>query len=93
MKKVNLVFVIGKGDAVGAVKQKVNMAVPAAGQVKSRRALGDIGNLVKLRPLDGKPLPAITRPVTRSFCAQLLANAQRDAAENKKVKLFFKFHD
>ncbi|KAL7600267.1 G2/mitotic-specific cyclin S13-7 [Lactuca sativa] len=73
-----------RGDAVGAVKQKVNMAVPAAGQVKSRRALGDIGNLVKLRPLDGKPLPAITRPVTRSFCAQLLANAQRDAAENKK---------
>ncbi|KAL4587343.1 hypothetical protein LXL04_000212 [Taraxacum kok-saghyz] len=73
-----------RGDAVGAVKQKANMAVPAAGQAKSRRALGDIGNLVKLRPLEGKPLPAITRPVTRSFCAQLLANAQRDAADNKK---------
>ncbi|KAI3525877.1 hypothetical protein L1887_05007 [Cichorium endivia] len=73
-----------RGEAVGAVKQKVNMAVPAAGQPKNRRALGDIGNLVKLRPLEGKPLPAITRPVTRSFCAQLLANAQRDAVENKK---------
>ncbi|KVI03403.1 G2/mitotic-specific cyclin S13-7-like [Cynara cardunculus var. scolymus] len=70
-----------RGEAVGVAKQK-NMAV--AGQGKSRRALGDIGNLVTLRPLDGKPLPAITRPVTRSFCAQLLANAQKEAADNKK---------
>lgn len=74
----NLVFAINnKGEAV--MKQKV--AVPVAGQNKSRRALGDIGNMVTLR---GKQLPAATRPVTRSFCAQLLANAQKDAAEKKK---------
>ncbi|XP_076899276.1 G2/mitotic-specific cyclin S13-7-like [Bidens hawaiensis] len=66
-----------RGEAV--MKQKV--AVPVAGQNKSRRALGDIGNMVTLR---GKQLPAVTRPVTRSFCAQLLANAQKDAAEKKK---------
>ncbi|KAF5773790.1 putative cyclin [Helianthus annuus] len=64
-----------RGEAVGVMKQK------------NRRALGDIGNLVTLKPLDGKPLPEITRPVTRSFCAQLLANAQKDAAENKKKPL------
>ncbi|KAI3811787.1 hypothetical protein L1987_21519 [Smallanthus sonchifolius] len=73
-----------RGEAVGVMKQKNN---PAVGQVKNRRALGDIGNLVTLKPLDGKPLPEITRPVTRSFCAQLLANAQKDAAENKKKPL------
>lgn len=74
-----------RGEAVGVAKQKnMAVAVAAAGQAKSRRALGDIGNLVTLRPLDGKPLPAITRPVTRSFCAQLLANAQKEAADNKK---------
>ncbi|XP_071686710.1 G2/mitotic-specific cyclin S13-7-like [Rutidosis leptorrhynchoides] len=69
------------------MKQK-NMAVaPAAGQNKSRRALGDIGNLVTLRPLEGKPLPAVNRPVTRSFCAQLVANAQKEAAANNKKPL------
>ncbi|KAI3804139.1 hypothetical protein L1987_32311 [Smallanthus sonchifolius] len=72
-----------RGEAVGVMKQKNN---PAVGQVKNRRALGDIGNLVTLKPLEGKPLPDITRPVTRSFCAQLLANAQKDAAENKKFQ-------
>ncbi|KAI7739307.1 hypothetical protein M8C21_026642 [Ambrosia artemisiifolia] len=76
-----------RGDqAIGVMKQKA-AAVPAAVQNKSRRALGDIGNMVTLRPLDGKQLPAITRPVTRSFCAQLLANAQKDAAEKKKKPL------
>ncbi|KAL8260590.1 hypothetical protein R6Q59_028543, partial [Mikania micrantha] len=75
-------------EAVGVMKQKNNMVVaPAAGQAKNRRALGDIGNLVTLRPLDSKTLPEITRPVTRSFCAQLLANAQKEAAENKKKPL------
>ncbi|KAD3336227.1 hypothetical protein E3N88_31746 [Mikania micrantha] len=63
------------------------VVAPAAGQAKNRRALGDIGNLVTLRPLDSKTLPEITRPVTRSFCAQLLANAQKEAAENKKKPL------
>ncbi|GJX05862.1 G2/mitotic-specific cyclin S13-7-like protein [Tanacetum coccineum] len=62
-----------RGEPVGAaaIKQK-NMAVPLGAQGKSRRALGDIGNLVTLRQ-------QVTRPVTRSFCAQLIANAQKDA--------------
>ncbi|KAL0346144.1 UNVERIFIED_CONTAM: G2/mitotic-specific cyclin-2 [Sesamum radiatum] len=69
------------GEAVaGAVKQKT-MAV----EKKNRRALGDIGNVVTLRGVDGKPLPQVSRPVTRSFCAKLLANAEAAEAENKKV--------
>ncbi|OMO90080.1 hypothetical protein COLO4_19402 [Corchorus olitorius] len=56
------------------------------GDGRSRRALGDIGNLVNIRgAVDGKPQPQIHRPLTRSFCAQLLANAQAAAAaENNK---------
>ncbi|XP_009588440.1 G2/mitotic-specific cyclin S13-7-like [Nicotiana tomentosiformis] len=71
------------GEAVpGALKQK-NMA--AAAQGRNRKALGDIGNnVVTVRGVEGKPLPQ--RPITRSFCAQLLANAQA-AAENQKKSL------
>lgn len=74
-------FVHRSGEAVpGALKQK-NMA--AAAQGRNRKALGDIGNnVVTVRGVEGKPLPQ--RPITRSFCAQLLANAQA-AAENQKV--------
>ncbi|KAL2535187.1 Cyclin-B1-3 [Abeliophyllum distichum] len=64
----------------GGVKKQENMAA----ERKNRRALGDIGNRVTIPEVDGKPLPQISRPVTRSFCAQLLANAQAAAAENKK---------
>lgn len=47
------------------------------GAVKNRRALGDIGNLVSVPVVQGgKPQPPINRPITRSFRAQLLANAQ-----------------
>lgn len=78
------------GEAVvggGAVKQQKKAG--AAADVRNRRALGDIGNLVTLRGVDGKPQPQITRPITRSFCAQLLAKAQAAAAaENNKVGLF-----
>ncbi|KAL0337894.1 UNVERIFIED_CONTAM: G2/mitotic-specific cyclin-2 [Sesamum calycinum] len=71
------------GEAVpGAVKQK-NMAV----EKKNRRALCDIGNVVTLRGVDGKPLPQVSRPVTRSFCAKLLANAEAAEAENNKNPL------
>ncbi|CAK9152679.1 unnamed protein product [Ilex paraguariensis] len=73
------------------VVQQQNRAEAGPGDVKQkntapkgRRALGDIGNLVTIRGVDGKPLPQVSRPVTRSFCAQLLANAQAAAAENKK---------
>ncbi|KAG6430966.1 hypothetical protein SASPL_109040 [Salvia splendens] len=69
----------------------VEAAVPVANKQKNmvaerknRRALGDIGNMVTIRGVDGKPLPQVSRPVTRSFCAQLLAKAQATAAENNK---------
>ncbi|KAF8097211.1 hypothetical protein N665_0293s0059 [Sinapis alba] len=62
------------------------------GAVKNRRALGDIGNLVSA-PIaqGGKPQPPINRPITRSFRAQLLANAQNErkpinGGENKATK-------
>ncbi|KAK9169364.1 hypothetical protein Syun_001504 [Stephania yunnanensis] len=68
-----------RGEALngGAAKQKAGRAGG-----NNRRALGDIGNLVTIRGAEGKPQQPINRPVTRSFGAQLLANAQ--AAENKK---------
>ncbi|KAL8493710.1 hypothetical protein ACS0TY_024769 [Phlomoides rotata] len=69
----------GEAAVPGANKQK-NMGA----ERKSRRALGDIGNLVTIRGVDGKPLPQASRPVTRSFCAKLLANAEAAAADKKK---------
>ncbi|CAJ2678743.1 unnamed protein product [Trifolium pratense] len=43
------------------------------GEGRNRRALLDIGNVVlSLKGVEVKP----NRPVTRSFCAQLLANAE-----------------
>ncbi|GKV28891.1 hypothetical protein SLEP1_g37879 [Rubroshorea leprosula] len=72
-----------RGEAVGGGNKQ--MKKNAAGEGRNRRALGDIGNLVTLRGAEGKPQPQISRPLTRSFCAQLLANAQAAAAaENKK---------
>ncbi|XP_057956204.1 G2/mitotic-specific cyclin S13-7-like [Malania oleifera] len=54
---------------------------PAEG--RNRRALRDIGNLGK--HVEGKPQTNnATRPVTRSFCAELLANAQAHAEKNRK---------
>ncbi|KAK4412809.1 G2/mitotic-specific cyclin-1 [Sesamum alatum] len=70
-----------RGEVVpGAIKQK-----NVGAERKNRRALGDIGNVVTVRGVDGKPLPQVSRPVTRSFCAQLLANAQAAAAGNNKA--------
>ncbi|KAL9425107.1 hypothetical protein AB3S75_032107 [Citrus x aurantiifolia] len=75
-----------RGEAVvGGVaikQQKKAGAVVAEG--KNRHALNDIGNLVTVNGVDGKPQPQISRPITRSFCAQLLANAQAAAENNKK---------
>ncbi|KAL6614314.1 hypothetical protein ACP70R_036584 [Stipagrostis hirtigluma subsp. patula] len=63
--------------------------VPDLGKQKavvSRRApLGDIGNFV--RATEGKPKPQeqqVQRPITRSFGAQLLKNAQANAAAIKQ---------
>ncbi|KAK6923859.1 Cyclin, N-terminal [Dillenia turbinata] len=62
-----------------------------AGKGRNRRALGDIGNLVTVKAVEGKPQNQnpnqISRPITRSFGAQLLANAQQAAvAENNNNK-------
>ncbi|URE18897.1 Cyclin, C-terminal domain [Musa troglodytarum] len=69
-----------RGGHVPAGKQKAG----AAADGKNRRALGDIGNLVHAQVVEGKLEPQINRPITRSFGAQLLANAQAVAAVNKK---------
>ncbi|KAI4348577.1 hypothetical protein L6164_009286 [Bauhinia variegata] len=69
----------GEGVIGGAKQQKKN----GAAEGRNRKALGDIGNLVTVKGIEVKP----NRPITRSFCAQLLANAQADAvAENNKKK-------
>ncbi|KAL0672296.1 hypothetical protein Bca4012_000276 [Brassica carinata] len=56
------------------------------GAVKNRRPLGDIGNSLVSVPVaqGGKPQPPINRPITRSFRAQLLANAQKPINCEKK---------
>ncbi|XP_041024640.1 G2/mitotic-specific cyclin S13-7 [Juglans microcarpa x Juglans regia] len=71
-----------RGEAVvgGGKQQKKNDAAEA----RNRRALGDIGNQVTIRGIEGKP----NRPITRSFCAQLLANAQAAAAAENNKKQF-----
>ncbi|XP_041996675.1 G2/mitotic-specific cyclin-2-like isoform X2 [Salvia splendens] len=54
-----------------------------AAERKSRRALGDIGNLIPVDvAVEGKPIPRISRPVTRSFGARALANAQAQTNKN-----------
>ncbi|XP_073104901.1 G2/mitotic-specific cyclin S13-7-like isoform X1 [Elaeis guineensis] len=51
-----------RGDGpIPTVKQKA----AAGGDGKNRRALGDIGNPVMVRGVEGKPQPQISRPVTR----------------------------
>ncbi|KAK9671163.1 hypothetical protein RND81_12G010600 [Saponaria officinalis] len=67
------------GDAKadnGDNKQK-NVAV----QGRNRKALNDIGNFVTIKDVEGK----LQRPITRSFGAKLLANAQAADNKNKAV--------
>uniref|UniRef100_A0A7N0TV60 Uncharacterized protein n=1 Tax=Kalanchoe fedtschenkoi TaxID=63787 RepID=A0A7N0TV60_KALFE len=71
----------GDGNQMEGHKQQKKNAPDA----HNRRALVNIGNLVTVRGVDVK-LP--NRPVTRGFCAQLVANAQaKAAAENNKKPL------
>ncbi|KAE9586303.1 hypothetical protein Lalb_Chr24g0400381 [Lupinus albus] len=63
----------------GGGKQQKNSAVDG----KNRKALGDIGNLDLVKGVEIKP----NRPITRSFYAQLLANAQVAAAAENNKKL------
>ncbi|KAK4408352.1 G2/mitotic-specific cyclin S13-6, partial [Sesamum angolense] len=53
---------------------------------RNRRVLRDIGNLVAAPAVEGKPQNQITRPITRSFGAQLLANAQAAVEKNNCKK-------
>ncbi|KAF8751309.1 hypothetical protein HU200_012189 [Digitaria exilis] len=55
-------------------KQKA-VAAGRADAMNRRAPLGDIGNLVSARAAEGKPQEQVTRPVTRSFGAQLVKNA------------------
>ncbi|PKA55714.1 Cyclin-B1-1 [Apostasia shenzhenica] len=64
-----------RGAAVPVPAQKQKGA--AIADSKNRKALEDIGNFANLRITDGKQ---INRPITRSFGAQLLANARGEAA-------------
>ncbi|KAG0502876.1 hypothetical protein HPP92_002948 [Vanilla planifolia] len=77
----------GDGDeepCCGLSKQRGKQkAAVATGDTKNRKALDDIGNLVNLHITDGKP---ITRPITRSFGAQMLTNAQAAAASKNLQK-------
>ncbi|XP_042480051.1 G2/mitotic-specific cyclin S13-7-like [Macadamia integrifolia] len=63
-----------RGGVVAGVGKQKN----AVAEGKNRRALGDVSNLAVTNIQD------ISRPVTRNFCAQLLANAQAAAQNNKK---------
>ncbi|XP_021745825.1 G2/mitotic-specific cyclin S13-7-like [Chenopodium quinoa] len=65
-----------EGNNNGGIKQKN----AAEGQGRNRKALNDIGNLVTIRDVEGK----LQRPITRSFGAKLLANAQ--AGGDNKIK-------
>ncbi|CAN6810135.1 unnamed protein product [Brassica oleracea] len=66
--------------------EQVRGSVNKNGAVKNRRPLGDIGNSLVSVPVaqGGKPQPSINRPITRSFRAQLLANAQKPINCEKK---------
>ncbi|PNX69745.1 G2/mitotic-specific cyclin s13-6, partial [Trifolium pratense] len=60
-----------------------------SGEGRNRRALLDIGNVVTLKGVEVKA----NRPVTRSFCAQQLANAEAAKVnENNKVLLYYLFN-
>lgn len=50
------------GEAVVGVNKNVRKNA-AAGEGINRRVLGDIGNLVTVRGMEGKPQPS--RPITR----------------------------
>ncbi|GAY43671.1 hypothetical protein CUMW_076270, partial [Citrus unshiu] len=77
-------FLIGEAVVGGVAIKQQKKAGAVVAEGKNRHALNDIGNLVTVNGVDGKPQPQISRPITRSFCAQLLANAQAAAENNKK---------
>lgn len=72
--------VIPQQDRVEGNGENKQKNTAAEGQGRNRKALNDIGNFVTIRDVEGKP----QRPITRSFGAKLLANAQ--AAGDNKIK-------
>lgn len=68
----------------GGGKQKNAPPPAAAAEGRNRRVLQDIGNLVKIPAVEGKPHTQITRPITRGFCAKLLANNAEVVPEKNK---------
>ncbi|KAK4419694.1 G2/mitotic-specific cyclin S13-6 [Sesamum alatum] len=73
--------VVPEQPRVGGGKQKNCHA-----EGRNRRVLRDIGNLAIAPTVEGKPQNQITRPITRSFGTQLLANAQAAAEKNNCKK-------
>ncbi|KAH6836973.1 Cyclin family protein [Perilla frutescens var. hirtella] len=70
--------VVPEQPRVGGGKPKIGQQ----GERINRRVLRDIGNLVPAQAVERKPQNQTTRPLTRSFGAQLLANAQAAAEKN-----------
>ncbi|KAG8367803.1 hypothetical protein BUALT_Bualt16G0110700 [Buddleja alternifolia] len=72
--------VVQQQNAGDAITNKMkNMTV----EHKNRRALGDIGNLVTIRGVEAtKPIPQVSRPVTRNFHAKFLSNEQPENIKN-----------
>ncbi|KAM7514892.1 hypothetical protein LguiA_004475 [Lonicera macranthoides] len=73
------VSVVPQNQQMGEEGKKKN----GQAEGRNRRVLGDIGNLVTLPAVEGKP---INRPITRGFCAQLLAKAEAAAADKNTKK-------
>ncbi|KAI5673526.1 hypothetical protein M9H77_13890 [Catharanthus roseus] len=74
--------VVGQEQPRGGGKQKNGQAAEG----RTRRVLRDIGNLVPapVAAVEGKQ-QQISRPITRGFKTQLLANAHKEAEKNTKA--------
>ncbi|TMW94935.1 hypothetical protein EJD97_009583 [Solanum chilense] len=69
----------------GEVKKKNGQA-----NGRTRRALGDIGNIVTGPAVGAKPQTKVSRPITRRSAAQLIAKGQEPVQKNKTKPLVTK---
>ncbi|KAH0749864.1 hypothetical protein KY290_029096 [Solanum tuberosum] len=69
----------------GEVKKKNGQA-----DGRTRRALGDIGNLVTGPAIRAKPQTKVSRPITRRSAAQLIVKGQKPLQKNKTKPLVTK---
>ncbi|PUZ38534.1 hypothetical protein GQ55_9G205000 [Panicum hallii var. hallii] len=77
-----------RGGVPALGKQK-DVAAGRTDAMNRRAPLGDIGNFVSVRAAEGKPQPkeqVNRRPITRSFAAQLVKNAQQAQANAAAIK-------